>query len=520
MNSTPLTVTAPDWRPPCRYLAIEGPIGVGKTTLATLLAERWSMRALLERPQDNPFLERFYRDTARYALPTQLAFALQRERQAREIAAAHEANTPIVADFMPQKNEIFARLTLPDDEWQLYRSLAAHLDAPAPAPDLVVYLQASPEVLFSRIQKRGEPMELQIGDAYLRSLCDAYNEFFYHYDRTPVLTVAAEHLNPLDSPTTSRCSSIASHRCAAARNSSSRAAARADERARRRRSRRRPFPHHRIGPPMTYLQESSRPAVTVPKLQAMREAGEKIAMLTSYDASFAALLDRANVDVQLIGDSLGNVLQGQATTLPVTLDDIAYHTACVARAQPRGLVVADLPFGTYGTPADAFASAVKLMRAGAQMVKLEGGEWLAETVRFLVERAVPVCAHVGLTPQSVHAFGGFKVQGKTEAGAAQLLRDARAVEEAGAQLIVLEAVPTLVAAEVTRELSIPTIGIGAGAECSGQVLVLHDMLGVFPGKRPRFVKDFMQGQPSIFAAVEAYVRAVKDGSFPGPEHSF
>lgn len=205
---------------------------------------------------------------------------------------------------------------------------------------------------------------------------------------------------------------------------------------------------------MTYLQESSRPAVTVPKLQAMREAGEKIAMLTSYDASFAALLDRANVDVQLIGDSLGNVLQGQATTLPVTLDDIAYHTACVARAQPRGLVVADLPFGTYGTPADAFASAVKLMRAGAQMVKLEGGEWLAETVRFLVERAVPVCAHVGLTPQSVHAFGGFKVQGKTEAGAAQLLRDARAVEEAGAQLIVLEAVPTLVAAEVTRELSI------------------------------------------------------------------
>lgn len=271
---------------------------------------------------------------------------------------------------------------------------------------------------------------------------------------------------------------------------------------------------------MTYLQESSRPAVTVPKLQAMRKAGEKIAMLTSYDASFAALLDRANVDVQLIGDSLGNVLQGQATTLPVTLDDIAYHTACVARAQPRGLVVADLPFGTYGTPADAFASAVKLMRAGAQMVKLEGGEWLAETVRFLVERAVPVCAHVGLTPQSVHAFGGFKVQGKTEAGAAQLLRDARAVEEAGAQLIVLEAVPTLVAAEVTRELSIPTIGIGAGAECSGQVLVLHDMLGVFPGKRPRFVKDFMQGQPSIFAAVEAYVRAVKDGSFPGPEHSF
>ncbi|UVS94891.1 3-methyl-2-oxobutanoate hydroxymethyltransferase [Burkholderia glumae] len=271
---------------------------------------------------------------------------------------------------------------------------------------------------------------------------------------------------------------------------------------------------------MTYLQESSRAAVTVPKLQAMRDAGEKIAMLTCYDASFASLLDRAGVDALLIGDSLGNVLQGQTTTLPVTLDEIAYHTACVARAQPRALIVADLPFGTYGTPAEAFASSVKLMRAGAQMVKLEGGERLADTVRFLVERAVPVCPHLGLTPQSVHALGGFKVQGKTEAGAAQLLRDAQALEQAGAQLMVLEAVPTLVASELTAQIRTPTIGIGAGINCSGQVLVLHDMLGIFPGKRPRFVKDFMQGQPSIFAAVEAYVRAVKDGSFPGPEHSF
>ncbi|WP_186248500.1 MULTISPECIES: 3-methyl-2-oxobutanoate hydroxymethyltransferase [unclassified Burkholderia] len=271
---------------------------------------------------------------------------------------------------------------------------------------------------------------------------------------------------------------------------------------------------------MTYLQESSRPAVTVPKLQAMRDAGEKIAMLTCYDASFSALLDRSGVDVLLIGDSLGNVLQGHTTTLPVSLDDIAYHTACVARAQPRALIMADLPFGTYGTPAEAFASSVKLMRAGAQMVKLEGGEWLTETIRFLVERAVPVCAHVGLTPQSVHAFGGFKVQGKTEASAAQLLRDARAVEAAGAQVVVIEAVPTRIGSEVTQMLRVPTIGIGAGADCSGQVLVLHDMLGVFPGKRPRFVKDFMQGEPNIQAAVEAYVRAVKDGSFPGPEHSF
>ena len=271
---------------------------------------------------------------------------------------------------------------------------------------------------------------------------------------------------------------------------------------------------------MTYLQESNRPKITVPKLQAMRQAGEKIAMLTCYDASFASLLDRAGVDVQLIGDSLGNVVQGQTTTLPVTLADIAYHTACVARAQPRGLIVADLPFGTYGTPADAFASSVEVMRAGAQMVKLEGGEWLAETIRFLVERSVPVCAHLGLTPQSVHAFGGFKVQGKTEEGAQQLMRDALAVQNAGAQLIVLEAIPPAVATNVTNAVAIPTIGIGAGVECSGQVLVLQDMLGIFPGKPARFVKDFMAGAPSIGAAIEAYVKAVKDGSFPGPEHVF
>jgi 3-methyl-2-oxobutanoate hydroxymethyltransferase len=271
---------------------------------------------------------------------------------------------------------------------------------------------------------------------------------------------------------------------------------------------------------MTYLQESSRPKVTVPKLQAMREAGEKIVMLTCYDASFSALLDRSGVDVLLIGDSLGNVLQGHTTTLPVTLDDVAYHTACVARAQPRGLILTDLPFGTYGTPEDAFASAVKVMRAGAQMVKLEGGEWLADTIRFLVERSVPVCAHVGLTPQSVHAFGGFKVQGRTEAAAAQLMRDSRAVQDAGAQLIVLEAIPSAVAAGVTSELRIPTIGIGAGLDCSGQVLVLHDMLGIFPGKPARFVKNYMNGAPSIQAAVENFVKEVREGSFPRPEHEF
>ncbi|MEX3983509.1 3-methyl-2-oxobutanoate hydroxymethyltransferase [Paraburkholderia sp. EG287A] len=271
---------------------------------------------------------------------------------------------------------------------------------------------------------------------------------------------------------------------------------------------------------MTYLQETSRSAVTVPKLQAMRDAGERIAMLTCYDASFSALCDRAGVDTVLIGDSLGNVLQGHTTTLPVTIDDIAYHTACVARAQTRALIIADLPFGSFGTPEDAFANSVKLMRAGAQMVKIEGGEWLAPTVKMLVERAVPVCAHIGLTPQSVHAFGGFKVQGKSDAAATQMIRDGLALQEAGAQLVVIEAVPAALGAEVTKQLRIPTIGIGAGVDCSGQVLVLHDMLGIFPGKRPRFVKDFMTGQPDIESAVRAYVRAVKEGTFPGPEHVF
>jgi 3-methyl-2-oxobutanoate hydroxymethyltransferase len=271
---------------------------------------------------------------------------------------------------------------------------------------------------------------------------------------------------------------------------------------------------------MAYLQETSRNAITVPKLQAMRAAGEKIVMLTCYDASFAALLERAGVDVLLIGDSLGNVIQGHSTTLPVTLQDIAYHTATVARGNRSALVVADMPFGTLGSREEAYANAVQLMRAGAQMVKVEGGEWLADTVRFLVDRAIPVCAHLGLTPQSVHAFGGFKVQGKTDAAATQMKRDALALQDAGAQLLVIEAVPTLLAREVTEHVSIPTIGIGAGIDCSGQVLVLHDMLGIFPGRRPRFVKDFMQGQPTILAAVEAYVRAVRESTFPGPEHTF
>ncbi|WP_226806865.1 3-methyl-2-oxobutanoate hydroxymethyltransferase [Candidatus Vallotia cooleyia] len=272
---------------------------------------------------------------------------------------------------------------------------------------------------------------------------------------------------------------------------------------------------------MSHLQDCIRRAITIPRLQKMYKAGEPIAMLTCYDAIFAALLERAGIDVLLIGDSLGNVLQGQSTTLPVRVADIVYHTISVARGiNNTALVISDLPFGSYGTPLDAYSNAVQLMQAGAQMVKLEGGAWLAETIHFLVERSVPVCGHLGLTPQSVHAFGGFKVQGKNDLAAEQLKKDAQLIEKAGARLLVLEAIPAALGAQVTRMLTIPTIGIGAGIDCSGQVLVLHDMLGIFPANPPRFVKNFMVGQPSIEAAVRAYVHAVKERMFPSAEHVF
>ncbi|MEA5096939.1 MAG: 3-methyl-2-oxobutanoate hydroxymethyltransferase, partial [Burkholderiaceae bacterium] len=208
------------------------------------------------------------------------------------------------------------------------------------------------------------------------------------------------------------------------------------------------------------------------------------------------------------------------STLPVTVEQVAYHTACIARGNQTALLLADMPFGSYQTPQAAFDNAVTLMRAGAQMVKIEGGSWLAETVRFLTERAVPVCAHIGLTPQSVHQFGGYKVQGKTVEAAERLKTDALALQQAGASMVVLEAIPAALGKDVTDLLTMPTIGIGAGPDCSGQVLVMHDMLGVFPGKKARFVKDFMQGQTSIENAVKAYIAAVKDGSFPAQEHCF
>jgi 3-methyl-2-oxobutanoate hydroxymethyltransferase len=260
---------------------------------------------------------------------------------------------------------------------------------------------------------------------------------------------------------------------------------------------------------------------TLNTLQTMHSKGEKIAVLTCYDATFAQVLENAGVDVLLVGDSLGMVLQGHTSTLPVTLNDIAYHTTCVARGAKQAFIVVDMPFGTSQvSPEKTFEHASRLMAAGAHMVKLEGGEIMVDTIKFLTQRGIPVFAHIGLTPQSVNQLGGYRVQGKDDKAAKQMLRDARAVEDAGAGMLLLEAVPALLGAEITANAGIPTIGIGAGADCSGQVLVLHDMLDIYPGKKARFVKNFMAGSASIAEAVAKYVQEVKAGSFPAAEHCF
>ncbi len=273
---------------------------------------------------------------------------------------------------------------------------------------------------------------------------------------------------------------------------------------------------------MTENNHPLAPPITLTTLQRLRASGEKIAMLTCYDATFAAVCEAAGVEVLLVGDSLGNVIQGHATTLAVRLEDMVYHTACVARAAKRAWIIADMPFGSYQqSPQQAFANAAALMAAGAHMVKIEGGLAMVDTVRFLVERGVPVCAHIGFTPQSVHQLGGYRVQGKRDEDAERMLIEAAALEAAGAAMIVLEMTPRALAQEITRRSEqMITIGIGAAPECDGQVLVLYDMLGIYPGRKARFVRNFMQGASSIFEAIAAYVRAVKDGSFPGPEHCF
>ncbi|MGY1457233.1 MULTISPECIES: 3-methyl-2-oxobutanoate hydroxymethyltransferase [unclassified Luteimonas] len=271
----------------------------------------------------------------------------------------------------------------------------------------------------------------------------------------------------------------------------------------------------------TPAARDDRRPMTVPGLAEARAAGRKLSMLTAYDSGFARVFDAAGVELILIGDSLGMVVQGRDSTLPVTVDDIAYHTACVARGLTNALLVADLPFQADATSERALDASTRFLQAGAKMVKLEGAGPKLDVIRFLAEREIPVCAHLGLTPQSVLRFGGFKVQGREEAAAERLRAEARDVAEAGAALIVLEGVPAPLATTITRDSTVPTIGIGAGAGCDGQVLVMHDMLGLDSGhRRPKFVKDFLAQGGSVEGAARAFVAAVRDGSFPDAAHSY
>jgi 3-methyl-2-oxobutanoate hydroxymethyltransferase len=262
-------------------------------------------------------------------------------------------------------------------------------------------------------------------------------------------------------------------------------------------------------------ENTTRKPIRLRRLQEMARSGEKIAMLTCYDASFARALDEAGVEVLLVGDSLGMVIQGHPSTLPVSMDEMEYHTRCVARGNASAWIIADMPFGSYQESIDqAVRNASRLMQAGAHMVKLEGGGWTAPSVRALVERGIPVCAHLGFTPQSVHALGGYRIQGREDTAASTMRRHAQELADAGAAMLVLELTPSAVAHQITSALSIPVIGIGAGAHCSGQVLVLHDMLGITRGKQPRFVRNFSESGLSVDAAVRLYVSEVKSGRFP------
>jgi 3-methyl-2-oxobutanoate hydroxymethyltransferase len=261
------------------------------------------------------------------------------------------------------------------------------------------------------------------------------------------------------------------------------------------------------------------PSLTIHQLGEMKRDGEKIAMLTCYDATFARAVDLAGVDIVLVGDSLGMVVQGRSSTVGVDVDDIAYHTACVARGLERAFLLADLPFGSYHDEATAMASAVRLMGAGAAMVKLEGAGPMIDVVDYLTNRGVAVCGHLGLTPQSVHQLGGFRVQAREDVAAEKLLRDAADLAAAGAQMLVVECVPSAVGRKVSAALDIPVIGIGAGAGCDGQVLVMHDMLGL-GARPPKFVANFMAGAGTVQGAFESFVLAVREGRFPGPEHEY
>lgn len=268
-----------------------------------------------------------------------------------------------------------------------------------------------------------------------------------------------------------------------------------------------------------YQEQLTRKPITLTILAKMKRNREKFTVLTAYDASFATLFEAAGIEVLLVGDSLGMVVQGRQTTVPVLMEDMIYHTRLVANGCQTALLMADMPFASYTTVDQGVRNAARLMQeGGAHIVKLEGGGWLAETVRQLSRNGIPVCVHLGLLPQSVHKLGGYRVQGREEAAASQIIDEALLLQEAGADLVLVECIPAQLAARLTEALTIPVIGIGAGAGCDAQVLVSYDMLGITPGRRPKFSKNFLTGCDSLQAAVEAYVRAVKSGEFPGPEH--
>ncbi|MBJ7590131.1 MULTISPECIES: 3-methyl-2-oxobutanoate hydroxymethyltransferase [Aeromonas] len=260
--------------------------------------------------------------------------------------------------------------------------------------------------------------------------------------------------------------------------------------------------------------------ITTASLLKMKQDGQKFTAITAYDATFAKLFDDEGAHVLLIGDSLGMVLQGGQDTLAVNMDEMVYHTRCVARGASKALVVADMPFMSYATPEQTYQNAARLMAAGARMVKMEGGDWLCDSIRHLTRNGVPVCGHLGLTPQSVHVFGGFKVQGRDEFQAQEIYRQALELQAAGIQLLVLECVPTALAERITKALRIPVIGIGAGPATDGQILVMHDAFGVTSGYVPKFTKNFLAETGDVRAAIRLYVQQVSEGSFPGPEHSF
>ncbi|HDN9016820.1 3-methyl-2-oxobutanoate hydroxymethyltransferase [Aeromonas salmonicida] len=260
--------------------------------------------------------------------------------------------------------------------------------------------------------------------------------------------------------------------------------------------------------------------ITTASLLKMKQDGQKITAITAYDASFAKLFDDEGAHVLLIGDSLGMVLQGGQDTLAVSVDEMVYHTRCVARGASNALIIADMPFMSYATPEQTYQTAARLMAAGARMVKMEGGDWLCDSIRHLTRNGVPVCGHLGLTPQSVHVFGGFKVQGRDEYQAQEIYRQALCLQEAGIQLLVLECVPVALAERITKALRIPVIGIGAGPATDGQILVMHDAFGITSGYVPKFTKNFLAETGDIHAAIRLYVQQVSEGTFPGPEHSF